>query len=75
MNHKIKKLATNWRIILLAVFIIASVIFIHPSFNEGVAIRNVVTNSSADIAGIPQPKPSIKPVDREWRPWFLGYKK
>ena len=65
MNHKIKKLGTNWRIILLAVFIIASVIFIHPSFNEGVAIRNVVTNSSADIAGIPQPKPSIKPVDRE----------
>ena len=65
MNYKLKKLATNWRVILLAVFIIVSLIAIHPTLSEGVAIRSVVTNSSASIAGIPQPKPNIQPVSRE----------
>jgi len=65
MNYKIKKLITNWRVILLAVFIALSLIAIHPSFEKGVAIRSVVANSSASIAGIPQPKPNIMPVYRE----------
>ena len=65
MNYKIKKLITNWRIILLAVFIVVSLIAIHPTFNEGVAIRSIVLNSSASTAGIPQPKPNILPVSRE----------
>ncbi|MBI2652152.1 hypothetical protein HYX00_01690 [Candidatus Woesearchaeota archaeon] len=65
MNYKAKKLITNWRIILLAVFIIISVVAIHPSLNNGVAIRSISTNSSASIAGIPQPKPNVQPVARE----------
>ena len=55
MNYKVKKLITNWRVILLALFIVVSLIAIHPVLSEGVAIRSVITNSSASIAGIPQP--------------------
>jgi len=65
MNYKIKKLITNFRVILLAVFIIISLIAIHPTLSEGVAIRSVLTNSSASIASIPQPKPNVQPVSRE----------
>ncbi|MBI2542212.1 hypothetical protein HYV80_05880 [Candidatus Woesearchaeota archaeon] len=65
MNHKIKKLLTNWRILLLASFIIISLIAIHPTLSEGVAIRSVLTNSTASNAGIQQPKPNIQPVARE----------
>ncbi len=65
MDHKIKRLLTNWRIILLALFIIVSLIAIHPALSKGVAIRNVLTNSSASLAGIPQPKPTTLPVARE----------
>lgn len=65
MNYKIKKLATNWRIIILAVFIVVSLVAISPRLSEGTAIRSVIANSSASIAGIPQPKPNVQPVDRE----------
>ncbi len=65
MNYKIKKLITNWRIILLAIFIVLSLIAIQPTLSKGVAIRNVISNSSASIAGIPQPKPNVQPVARE----------
>lgn len=65
MNYKIKKLITNWRVILLALFILFSLIAIHPAISEGVAIRSVITNSSASAAGIPQPKPNVQPVARE----------
>ncbi|MBI3035271.1 hypothetical protein HYY71_03025 [Candidatus Woesearchaeota archaeon] len=65
MNYKIKKLITNWRIILLAAFIAISLIAIHPTSSKGVAIRSVLMNSSASIAGIPQPKPNVQPVARE----------
>ena len=62
MNYKIKKLITNWRIILLTVLIVVSIVAIYPTSSKGVAIRSVMTNSSANIAGIPQPKPNIQPV-------------
>src|SRR3989344_9372077 len=65
MNYKIKKLMTNWKIIILVAFILVSLIAIHPTLSKGVAIRNVVTNSSASAAGIPQPKPNVQPVQRE----------
>ena len=65
MNYKIKKLITNWRVIILVIFIALSLIAIHPALNKGVAIRNVITNSSASIAGMQQPKPNILPVARE----------
>ncbi|MBI2659914.1 hypothetical protein HYX07_02035 [Candidatus Woesearchaeota archaeon] len=65
MNYKIKKLITNWRVILLALFIIVSLVAIHPTLSKGAAVRSVLANSSASIAGIPQPKPNVQPVARE----------
>ncbi len=65
MNYKVKKLITNWRVILLIIFILISLIAMHPTTSKGVAIRNIITNSSASIAGIPQPKPNVQPVARE----------
>src|SRR3989338_5069732 len=65
MNYKIKHILTNWRIIILLIFIVVSLVAIHPTLSKGVAIRNVITNSSASIAGIPQPKPNAQPVSRE----------
>ena len=65
MNYKIKKLFSNWRVIILLVFLILSAVAIHPTLSKGVAIRSVLMNSSASIAGIPQPKPTIQPVFRE----------
>ena len=65
MNYKLRKLITNWRVILLIAFLLISVIAIQPTLSKGAAIRNVITNSSASLAGIPQPKPSIQPVNRE----------
>ena len=65
MNYKIKKLITNLRVIILVFFLVISLIAIHPTLSEGVAIRNVITNSSASIAGIQQPKPNMLPVARE----------
>ena len=65
MNPKFKKLLTNWKFILLVIFIVASIIAINPAFSEGVAIRSVLINSSASEAGISQPKPNIQPVSRE----------
>jgi preprotein translocase subunit SecD len=56
----------NWRIILLVVFIALSIIAINPQFGEdGVAIRNVERNSSAQLAGILNPGPGITPTARE----------
>jgi len=65
MNYKVKKLLTNWRVLLLVFFLVASIVAIHPTLSKGVAIRSVITNSSASIAGIQQPKPNIQPVNRE----------
>ena len=65
MNSKLKKLLTSWRVIFQAVFIVISLIAIHPTVSEGIAIRSVISNSSASLAGIQQPKPNIMPVARE----------
>lgn len=65
MNYKIKKLVTNWRIIILLIFILISIIAIHPALSKGAAIRSIAVNTSASIAGIQQPKPSALPVARE----------
>ncbi len=63
---KIKKLFTNVRVIILIVILAAMIISIHPDPGRtGVAIRTVLKNSSAEIAGISSPLPSDKPMFRE----------
>lgn len=52
---------------MLLVFIVFSLIAINPQFlgNEGVTIRSVATNSSANIAGMKNPSPTSTPLMRE----------
>lgn len=63
---KMKKIFTNWRVVLLLFFIVLSLILINPQpGNEGVTIRSVAKNSSADIAGFKAPLQTDKPMFRE----------
>jgi len=64
---KLKEIFTNWRVILLIVFLIFSVIAIQPQIlgNEGVTIRSVITNSSASQAGIANPSAKLTPLAKE----------
>ncbi|MBN2053178.1 hypothetical protein JW756_06770 [Candidatus Woesearchaeota archaeon] len=63
---KIKKIFTNVRVILVIVFLILTIVAIHPNpWNQGLAIRSVAKNSSASIAGIQSPTPTIPPMSRE----------
>ena len=53
MSTKIKLIFTNVRVIVFLIFVLLAIVAIHPSFGvEGVAIRNVLSNSSASDAGI-----------------------
>lgn len=66
MNETLKALLTNGRMITLFLFLIFAIVAINPQFGtEGVAIRNVIQNSSAAQAGIVSPSPRATPVSRE----------
>ncbi len=53
MNRKVKKIFTNTRVIILLVFVVLAIVARHPNpYKEGVAIRTVISNSSANLAGI-----------------------
>jgi len=63
---KIKKLFTNVRIIILMVCLVLAIFAINPNpWTEGVAIRSVAFNSSANLEGFTNPKASINPMSRE----------
>src|SRR3989338_9677815 len=64
---KLKQIFTNWRVILLLIFLLFSVIAIKPQLlgNEGVTIRSVAVNSSAAIAGIENPSSTLTPLAKE----------
>ncbi|OIO64089.1 hypothetical protein COY26_03930 [Candidatus Woesearchaeota archaeon CG_4_10_14_0_2_um_filter_33_10] len=62
----LKKIFTNLRVIILLAVILLAVISINPHpFNKGIAIRNVIMNSSANLAGIESPKPTSTPMSKE----------
>ncbi|MBU0629038.1 MAG: hypothetical protein KKC75_07660 [Nanoarchaeota archaeon] len=66
MNRKTKKILTNPRIIILMICIVLALVAIHPNpYNKGAAIRNVIVNSSANLAGIQSPRPTAAPMSRE----------
>ena len=63
---KVKKIFTNARVIVLLVAIVLSIVAIHPApWKDGVAIRTVLMNSSANVGGITSPKPTTPPMSRE----------
>lgn len=66
MKAKMKQMLKSVRIIILAVFVILSIVAIHPDLGaEGVAIRSVSRNSSASLAGIQSPAPTTTPMSKE----------
>ena len=63
---KIKKILTNWRVIMLLFFILFALITIRPTpGNEGVTIRSVVKDSAAMLSGIENPSPKLLPLQKE----------
>ena len=63
---KIKKLFTNFKVILLILFLIFTVVAIAPNFDtKGVAIKAVELNSSASFAGFENPGASTMPTKYE----------
>ncbi len=66
MHYKLKKILTNWKVIVLIIFLLFAVIAIHPAPGaRGLIIKSVIKNSSAELAGIEPPKPSTSPLSRE----------
>jgi len=66
MKQKLKKIFTNWKILLLLAFLVFSIVAINPDFDpKGVSITHVEFNSSASNAGIISPKSTISPRSRE----------
>jgi preprotein translocase subunit SecD len=63
---KVKKVYTNVRILILVAAIIMAVVAINPNpWNDGVTIRSVAKNSSAQLAGIMAPSPTSTPMSKE----------
>ncbi len=62
-----KKLYTNWRVIILLVFLVFAVVSIQPHFfgNEGVTIRSIASNSSASVGGMHSPAAKLTPLAKE----------
>ncbi|MBL7054385.1 hypothetical protein ISS05_01355 [Candidatus Woesearchaeota archaeon] len=66
MNYKLKAIFTNLRVLILIGFIVMALVAIYPNpFVKGVAIRSVLTNSSASLADMPPPKPTGTPMSKE----------
>jgi len=64
--NKAKKIIKNTRVIVLLVFLVLAVIAIQPRLEtDGVAIRSVIKESAAQIAGIQNPKAGSSPMKRE----------
>ncbi|MBI4145274.1 MMPL family transporter [Candidatus Woesearchaeota archaeon] len=63
---KFKRILTNWRVIMLVIAIILSLVAISPQpWADGVVIKSVERNSSASLAGIENPKPTAQPLSKE----------
>ena len=67
MKSRLKKLFTNWRVMILLVFILFSVFSIKPQVFgiDGVTIKSVSVNSSAALAGIENPSAETAPLEKE----------
>lgn len=63
---KFKRLITNWRVIILVLFMIFAYLTINPNFNtSGVVVKAVELNSSASFAGFENPGASTMPTKLE----------
>ena len=76
MDAKLKRLLLNWRLLLLLIFLVFSVVAIQPHFfgNDGASIRRVMPESAAFLAGLQNPSPSSTPLEKEKILSFNGEK-
>jgi preprotein translocase subunit SecD len=70
MKTTLKKVFTNWRVLLLCIFLVfglISMFTLTPSnwSAEGVSIKSVVPNSTAANGGIANPPPKLTPLAKE----------
>ncbi len=67
MNSKIKNVFINWRVIILLIFILFSLVAIKPQIfgTDGVTIKSVAVNSSAALAGVENPSSKLSLLDKE----------
>ena len=64
--NTLKKAFKNVRVIIVLLALIMALVAIHPNpWAEGVVIKSVTRNSSAELAGLTNPKPSLAPMSRE----------
>ena len=64
---KLKQIFTNVRVIILLAALLLSIIAISPSFDQTqrLAIRSIMPNSAADLAGMESPEPGSLPMSRD----------
>ncbi len=63
---EIKKLFFNFRVIILIICLVLGFFAINPNpWNEGVAIKAIARNSSAELAGFENPASSLAPMSHE----------
>ncbi len=64
---QLKKIFTHWKVIMLLVFLLFSLITIKPQIfgTEGVTIKTIGANSSAALAGIENPSSKLQPLSKE----------
>ncbi len=63
---RIKKVFTNFRVIILLVCLVLGLFAINPRpWNEGVSIKSIARNSSAELGGFENPKIALAPMGRE----------
>ena len=62
----VKKLFRSWKIWLLIACLLMAVVAIRPNpWADGVAVRSVIKDSAASLAGFQNPKPTVTPMGRE----------
>ncbi len=63
---KVKKILTNFRVIILIICLALGLFAIYPNpWNQGVSIKAIARNSSAELAGFENPKATLSPMGFE----------
>ncbi len=66
MSSRLKNTLTNWKVIILIIVLILSIIAISPNpWNQGATVRFVTKDSAASMAGIESPKAGGTPMSKE----------
>ena len=57
----------DWKVVMLLIFLVFALFTIQPQIfgNDGVAIKSIMKNSSAELAGIQNPSVKLSPLGRE----------